>query len=1019
MIIAETLQNYKRVRILFGDDASAKERLQLMRQLRARSDEDLLKQRETMPLLSSLRNVERLFQEGRIEARCYTKLKFHAKSYLFLRPAYPQHMGIIGSGNFTRPGLTQNVELNVELTTEQTSQLARWYEERWQEAVQDNVTEGLLEEIRRQIDLYDPYIIYLKALYLWGQSGQSSLSHDNNPLLQILDPHQQVGYRQALKMLERQNGVMVCDGVGLGKSFIALALMTQLCRQGKNVLLIAPKNILTNSWIDYFKVYLRQYQEPFGNLCSMAMTEFGYDPEEGNPEEQTEAEKKRYELARSLGERADVVVIDESHNFRTSSSKRYQNLFQILRPREEKPKQVILLTATPVNTHYLDIAAQIALITHENGSIGGYKISQIRRFAQEMDSTGPAIDPMGQLGLVFECTDTKLERVLEQTLIQRSRSTCKELAEASGKKLRFPKRNDPQVLEYDITEPTFSEMLKITKERFQPGVELISSLREELKSFKELTEDQKNRLIKRISKKTKSGLRLSAFLTEQYRLETKPGSKQYQDEVRLAALVFANTLKQLESSPPAFQGMIQSLGTGLVARLKHIFGESVELEIQPHLDWTQEPLLMNLNTDFEEGEEGEVDPAEGETIDQSGEEIDDWLDHAIRQRGLTKKLKDFTSDTHDFARWRSDILEDLQYLKEIHQAILKARQTPDAKLERIKELMKELLDEGKKVLLFTQSQRTALYLEQELRAAFPKKNIARIDSRVSKTRAAILYAFCPGYNPRATAPSVPSPIDLLISTDVLSEGVNLQEADAIVNYDIHWNPVRLIQRIGRVDRRLNPDITPNERAFDIYNVLPPDEIEETIKLVAAVEGRVIKISRAVGLDQAVLKSTDPADTLKEFNKYYEGEVTQTDHALTQFIQKFNEPDNEMIKVLEQLPLGAFGVWTGAPEAGLFAMFTVQASAGASEQDRQRFGNVEGKPVLVMELENGSVIRDAGVILNTLSQAPQGTRSGTPSDEAELQARLKKLREKARQEFAEIGLPSTYRLQLVCWMEMKP
>ena len=121
--------------------------------------------------------------------------------------------------------------------------------------------------------------------------------------------------------------------------------------------------------------------------------------------------------------------------------------------------------------------------------------------------------------------------------------------------------------------------------------------------------------------------------------------------------------------------------------------------------------------------------------------------------------------------------------------------------------LQQFVADGQRVLVFTQSQRTAEYLERELRGALAGKGVARIDSRIEpKTRAAILHAFCPGYNPPPPqhAPSIPARLDVLISTDVLSEGVNLQEAGAILSYDIHWNPVRLIQRIGRVDRRLRP-----------------------------------------------------------------------------------------------------------------------------------------------------------------------------------------------------------------------
>ena len=197
-----------------------------MDKLRTASDADLLVQREKLPLLSALHKVKALFANGRVEARCYTANKFHAKAYLIMRPeVYPAQMAVIGSGNLTRPGLLQNLELNVELTPEQTSHLAQWYEDRWNEASEDVVTENVLAEIRRQIDLYDPYFIYLKALLLWGRyiQGDSRLA-EGVGVYDILDPHQQHAYNQALLVLQRCNGVMVCDGVGLGKSCRRLSI---------------------------------------------------------------------------------------------------------------------------------------------------------------------------------------------------------------------------------------------------------------------------------------------------------------------------------------------------------------------------------------------------------------------------------------------------------------------------------------------------------------------------------------------------------------------------------------------------------------------------------------------------------------------------------------------------------------------------------------------------------------------------------------------------------------------------
>ena len=1015
LLLADAFENYARVRVLFGDDASPTQRKMLLERLRLVSDRDLLAQREREPLLSPLQKVEALFASGRIEARCYTANKFHAKAYLVLRPeAYPSEMAVIGSGNFTRPGLLKNIELNVQLSPEQTAHLKQWYEERWQEASEDIVTDDVLKEIRRQIDLYDPYYLYLKALYTWGQDRQGDSLGERTELLQKLDKHEEDGYLQALKIIERQHGVMVCDGVGLGKSFIALALMEHFCRTGHNVLLIAPKNILNNSWNGYLQDYMSRYRSPFGNIHEMAMTALGFDADGDESAEDLD-------LVRRLCDRADVIVIDESHNFRTRSANRYQNLYRIIEPLNGRRKKIVMLTATPLNTYYTDLSSQLALVTHEDGSIGAYSIEQIRKATRELDGDRREADLSGQLALqIGETPSETLNKVLEQVVIQRSRATCKALSAAVGRPLKFPVRKDPVCIRYKIGEDSsgYRELIELSDRRFRPGVKYLEDVR---KVIDKLREDESKALPKSLLKGPPKGIKLAAFLTEQYRREPAPGSKQYQDEVHLAGLVFANTLKQLESSPPAFQGIIQSIGTGLIARLQYVLGGEAKRYIDPHRDWVRTPIFDRTVADDGEGSDPDI-AIDGETLDASGEEADEWLLQAVRARKLEKKLAGFAEESFEVDRWRDDIVGDLDFLGEIHEAILKARRQPDPKLERVCPVIRRELDAGKRVLVFTQSQRTAEYLDHELRKRLKDYNVARVDSRVEETRAAIVHAFCPGYNPAPAPdkwpPSVPRRVDILISTDILSEGVNLQEASAIVNYDIHWNPVRLIQRIGRVDRRLDPEITPHEHEFAIYNVLPPTEIEKIIQLVASVERRTIKISEALGIDVSFFKADDPAGTLKEFNARYEGKMTMLDVAATRYIDKFDAPDPRLMALLDQIPTGAFGVWGSAPDDGLFALFTMEATASASDRDKEQFAQVIGRPVLALQRSATGTTLDAGAILGILAGTKEGERSATPSSEEELSKRLTRLKNSVRSAFADIELPKTILPKLVCWMDLR-
>ena len=1053
-LLSDTLSGYEKVRILFGDDSSATERRRLLAKLRETSDRDLLAQRETSPTLAPLREVEQLFRDGRIEARCYTPRKFHAKAYLVHRPTNePPELGIIGSGNFTRPGLTQNLELNVKLYQEQTASLRAWFEERWSEAAEDVVTDDVLKEIRRQIDLYNPYVIYLKALYAWGAQQQAELGPLTRTSLQdALDAHQEQGYLRALKIIERENGVMICDGVGLGKSFIALALMEHYCRQKQNVLLIAPKSILSSSWTGYLDAYLRRYRQPYGTLAEIAMTELGYDPEAS--EADSDSLRKRREDVKLYGERADVIVIDESHNFRTTSADRYRNLLQLISAAEEgldasaKRKKVVLLTATPINTAYQDIGNQLHLVTQGAGNIGGYSADQIRQNCRTLDAAAAAAAKnksqhnaanVEQLSLdILETPSSLLNSVLENVVIQRSRATCRALAQETGKTLVFPARCGPTVIGVEIGRDSshYRDLIRIAQERFEPGVIFFKEMEA---AVKKSAETGKPLLPISVRKGVKSGIKLAAFLTEQYRnpgVAAPAGRKTYQDEVHLAKLVFTNTLKQLESSLPAFQSILQSLGLGLIARLRHVFPDdpSVLQVIAGHERWIRTRLFplaapsgslaeAELEMDFFTEPEPDLED-DGDALDANGDESDAWLSQAVRSRQLQKKLTGFNGDSYDIHRWKSDIVQDLGFLQEIHQATLRAREQPDPKMASVLPRIKALIGHGKRVLLFTQSQRTAEYLERELRRRIEGAQVARIDSRVEKTRAAILHAFSPGYNARAlNQSSAPQRIDILICTDVLSEGVNLQEAGAVVSWDIHWNPVRLIQRIGRVDRRLNLAVTPETHEFEILNVTPAEEIEEIIQLVGTLENRTLRISRALGLDQAFFSSDDPAGNLKEFNALEEGKHTPTERARSSYAHLLHEPPDERTRqILEATPPGAFAIWDNAPHDGLFALFTLEAKPSAPQSDLDRFSALIGQPVLLLESElpNRPPLADAGQILGILkgTELNQSARSGSPSNEADLKTRLGRLKRHARSRFEDINLPQTIVLKLVCWMELR-
>lgn len=1011
-MVGKNLQSAERIRLLFGDDASAKQRNALLAAMRNRSDADLLRQRDVDALLQGLRRALQLINDGKLEARVYTREKFHAKLYISHRTGYPPASSIVGSGNFTRSGLTQNIELNVRLIEDQTEKLISWYQDRWDEAEEDDVTLVLKAEIERQIRLYAPYAIYLKALLTWGDYVQGRDPLKQLQILPLLDPHQEHAYRQALRILQREPGVMICDGVGLGKSFVALALMEHWLSEGSRVLLVAPKAILKSSWEGYLRRYLSRYSRGFTNLHCKPMTWFGFDPEEDSND---------LEQLVEYATQADVIIIDESHNFRNSASQRYENLYRVVAPNERGRKKIVLLTATPINTRYEDLSSQFQILTHDTGAISGIPRLQINKLARNKDreimKKGEPLEQGDFLDLQGVMLEDLLGIALKAVAIQRSRKTCRGLADAAGRHLRFPKRQKPTEVSYELGYGHES-LIKEASLRFKELGAYIAAYRDEVTEASE-----KDRAVKKtFGKQPQHGLKFSGYLPNLFSRNKAISNRQAQVEAFLAAMVFVNVMKQLESSTPAFQSIIESLGRGLALRLRHFCGdeEKVQAALRRHEKWVKLPA--NVEPDDQISDE----PEDAVADEASGGETDDYI--CREERRAIKRLKalGFSNETHDVARWRNDILNDLEHLQSIHDKCLHAREEQDAKLVEISKHVREQRSLGRKVLIFSQSRLTAQYIQSGLEAILGEK-VAMVTSEIGgDIRARILNAFSPHYNDLHTRNMKPlDELNILVSTDVLAEGVNLQEAGCVLNYDLHWNPTRLIQRIGRVDRRLKQGEPDHE--FDILNVFPPKAIDEVISLVDTVEHRKRKISHLLGIDVSFFKATDEEDTLKEFNRLYEGEESPRDKQLIQYVRQV-ELSSEQKAIAEALPPGALGVWSGAPCDGVFALFLIvwrkpeaapehwNPEQTIPEADLKRFRSLIGAPKLLLGRSGPEIETDAPSVLELLAKVSPQEKSGFPRDIEALQKNLKRLRSAALSSIPDRTQNVT--VELVCWMELQ-
>jgi superfamily II DNA or RNA helicase len=1074
-MMGERLDQCKNVRLLFGGDAAPTQRTKLLNAMRERSDVDLLKRRESDPSLAGLKFAKKLIEENRLQARVYTKDKFHAKAYLAHCDGYPELNGILGSGNFTRPGLTQNIELNVHLTKDQTGQLKEWFESVWGDATDDDISDRLFQEIERHVRLYNPRVIFLKALLDWGNWVRGLDISIPGHVVEKLDAHQLNAVKEGKRILNEFNALMVCDGVGLGKSYVALAIMEEALLRGEKVVLVAPKAIVEGSWMQLVKQYLRPYLR-WGALQVCAMPEFQYAPL-GNEIQEKELHLKfmdrgwnvrwtsrqsKVEDMNDLGEQVDLIIIDESHNFRTTGASRYQNALNLLAlARKHRKARTVLLTATPVNTGYADITNQFRLMANTTGLVtrddrsflANIPLASLIKEANELDNKlrekrkskeGDA-KPVLQQPLDFvddleeieaQKQESKILTMLRRIAIQRSRATCQQQAVDANKILRFPKRIGPLIHRYDLS-PGYVDLIQRSEQEFTG---LAKTLEQYIEAIAAARGTSKKHVDRRKINLPNDGLRFSGYLLDLY-LKSPSSSKDESAnlgdanaEAFLASLVFANVMKQLESSPAAYVSILRSLGASLAARLASVFpeDEKVAALVSEHSEW----INRNVRKDAEPYEddleaidtvapiEDDEEPESLEAQLPSNETKRDRIRNQMNSRSLKRALENFGPETHNLTLWRSHIENDLKRLKDLHERALWTLQSQqDMKLIHMASKIKEFTDRGERVLVFTQSVLTAEYLQDHLPKHIEDKVIERVDGSVPGSAKAIrLHRFAPLYNQDPTSSTEPLPtIDVLIATDVLSEGVNLQQAGAIVNYDLHWNPTRLIQRVGRVDRRLRDE--DDDREFSIVNCFPPSAIEKIIKLVHTVEGRVGAISEVTGIDQAFFKSEDEAGTLKEFNAMIDGTVDTRQVMLSSYEQvksksvELPQVDKEELDLALDIPDGAFGIWEGCGHDGLFGLFKIVLHEKSSPEEKEKYQHLVGRPILVLKLGEREETEPVK-ILHFLSATVPGQPSGTtlPAD-ATMITMIKKLKQTAL-DTLEGSLPQCVTTALVVWLELR-
>lgn len=980
------------IRILMGERTSFRTRQAFdaaFSSIKNRLNESLEAEKPANEFLTGVPAIVEGFRQGKIKCRVYKKGRFHAKAYItHSRIEVVGAFALVGSSNLSRPGLMENIELNVQLGGPPVHQLQEWYQEHWEEA--EDVTTELLEIIERHIREYSPFEVYAKALQEYFRGHEITANEwetTRSKVFPKLDQYQKEGYWSLVKIAKQHGGAFLCDGVGLGKTFVGLMLIERLVlHEGKRVVLFAPKAAKEGVWEPHLKRYLPHIGggTDFSNLAVFSHTDLSR--KNGFPE--------RF---RRVAELADVVIIDEAHNFRNPGTEgdeetepsRWYRLFDLLNP-ELRPKTLYLLTATPINNRLADFRHMTELFTRKDETyfsrtlginhLTAHFSALERKLVQDLK-----IDSDDVSERIVEATEIlESNHIFRALVVQRSRAYARESQRREkGAATLFPTRLPPAVAEYSIRK-TYGRLLESFEEAFRRDNPLFT-------------------------------LALYDQFNEKWYHGPEVDHMAKGRQTQVVSLIRTQFLKRFESSVRAFELSCERLMAKLLAFIEK--NMETEAELRKLSRWRHSHAdVLGFAYELQKELWGS---------DSNDEEADE----DIVAPELLASIEKLDRSLFDVPMMIEETFLDLDEIVAFLEEARKFEPKHDDKLQSLIKLLKGRELKSNKVLLFTEFADTARYITRELKVA-GIEGVEEVDSLSTLNRGEVIRRFSPYYNGSSSAElsaDKTKETRILVSTDVLSEGLNLQDASFMINYDIHWNPVRLMQRIGRVDRRMNPDIEaallqdhPEVAALrgtvKFWNFLPPDELNVLFSLYRTVTHKTLLISKTMGIEgRKLLTPEDEFDALREFNEGYEGERTAIEELHLEY-QALLAEDPSLSERLSSLPGFLFSgrEHAAGKVAGLFLCYALPAL----DKERNEFSLEAGMTRwYYYRFERGDILEEAGEIVGQIR-----SKRETPRHCVTPHVRLKEIRATIEKHIKntylkQVQAPINVKPVLRCWMEL--